>query len=209
VRNKVVQANCDVVCFQETKRTTFDNSFIRNVLPPCFDDFLFVPSAGASGGLLVAWRSAILMENLKFTLGFAIAVEFSTRYSNSSWNLMNVYGPCTPEGKRDFANWLKNIDLQHDEEWIILGDFNLYRFPENRIREGVDLSDMNLFNNVISHLGLIDITLQGKRFTWSNLQNPLCWKSLIGFSLTLVGLLLFVKLLARLLSWMSLITVIS
>lgn len=84
MRNKVVQANCDVVCFQETKRTTFDNSFIRNVLPPCFDDFLFVPSAGASGGLLVAWRSAILMENLKFTLGFAIAVEFSARHSDSS-----------------------------------------------------------------------------------------------------------------------------
>lgn len=112
------------------------------------------------------------MGNLKFTLGFAIAIEFSARHSDSSWNLMNVYGPCTPKGKRDFANWLKNVYLLHDEEWIILGDFNLYRFPENRNREGADLSDMNLFNNVISHLGLIDIPLQGKRFTRSNMQNP-------------------------------------
>lgn len=27
VRNKVVQANCDVVCFQETKRASFDGGF--------------------------------------------------------------------------------------------------------------------------------------------------------------------------------------
>lgn len=32
--------------------------------------------------------------------------------------------------------------------------------------------EMNSFNNVISHLGLINIPLQGKKFTWSNMQNP-------------------------------------
>lgn len=85
---------------------------------------------------------------------------------------MNVYGPCNTEGKREFVNWLTNVDFQHDEEWIILGDFNLYRFPENINRDGADLSDMQLFNNVISHLGLINIPLQGKKFTWSNMQNP-------------------------------------
>jgi len=55
VRNKMLEANCDVVCFQETKKENFDNAFIRKVLPPAFDDFLFVPAVGASGGLLVAW----------------------------------------------------------------------------------------------------------------------------------------------------------
>lgn len=54
VKNKVLQANCDVVCFQETKKELFDSTFIKNVLPPAFDDFLFVPSIGASWGILVA-----------------------------------------------------------------------------------------------------------------------------------------------------------
>lgn len=89
----------------------------------------------------MAWKSTIFMGSLKFTSVFPIAVEFSTRHLDSTWNLLNVYGPCTPDGKREFTNWLKHVNLQNDEEWILLGDFNLYRFPENRNREGVDVGD--------------------------------------------------------------------
>lgn len=97
-RNKVVEANYDVVCFQK-KKETFDTTFIRKVLPPAFDDFLFVPSVGASGGLLIAWKSAILIGILKMNSCFALAVEFNSKHNDSVWNLMNVYGPCTPEGR--------------------------------------------------------------------------------------------------------------
>lgn len=69
------------------------------MLPPAFDDFLFVPSVGASGGLLIAWKSAILIGILKMNSGFALAVEFNSKHNDSVWNLMNVYGPCTPEGR--------------------------------------------------------------------------------------------------------------
>lgn len=72
---------------------------------------------------------------------------------------MNVYGPCTLEGKREFTTWLKNIDFQQEEEWVIMGDFNLYRYPENRNRDGADSNEMFLFNSTISHLGLTDIPL--------------------------------------------------
>jgi endonuclease/exonuclease/phosphatase family metal-dependent hydrolase len=53
-----------------------------------------------------------------------------------------------------------------------VGDFNLYRSPENRNRVGADINDMFLFNGTISHLGLSEISLQGKKFTWSNMQQP-------------------------------------
>jgi len=54
IKNKVLNTNCDIICFQETKKETMDQAFVRKILPPTFDDFLFVPSVGASGGLLVA-----------------------------------------------------------------------------------------------------------------------------------------------------------
>ena len=85
---------------------------------------------------------------------------------------MNVYGPCTLEGKIDFTSWLKNVDMTPDEDWIILGDFNLYRYPKNRNRDGADINDMFLFNSTISHMGISDIPLQGKKYAWSNMQNP-------------------------------------
>lgn len=172
IKNKVTEANCDVVCFQETKKDSFDQAFIRKVLPTNFDAFLFVPSVGASGGLLVAWKSAFFDGLLKFANGSSLDVHFISRHNDSSWTLMNVYGPCTPEGKIEFTSWLKSVEIQKEEDWIILGDFNLYRYPKNRNRPGADVAEMFLFNSTISFLGLTEIPLQGRKFTWSNMQNP-------------------------------------
>lgn len=58
--------------------------FIRKVLPNTFDDFLFVPLVGASGCLLIAWKSNLLIGTLKLTLCFAIAVEFTSALNDAS-----------------------------------------------------------------------------------------------------------------------------
>jgi len=58
-------------------------------------------------------------------------------------------------------------------DWLIVGDFNLYRNPEDRNREGANYSDMLKFNDAISSLGLIELPLKGQRFTWTNKQHPL------------------------------------
>lgn len=92
---------------------------------------------------------------------------------------MNLYGPCTAEGI-ELTIWLKNIDIPDDEDWIILGDFNLYRYPKNRNREGANLNDMFLFNSTISHMVLSDIPLQSKKYTWSNMQQPPLLEKLDG-----------------------------
>lgn len=101
-----------------------------------------------------------------------MAVDFFSRYNEVSWTLLNVYGPCTPEGKKEFISWLKSIEIQQGEDWIFLGDFNLYRKPENRNRPGADISKMFLFNSFISLLDLTEIPLQGRKYTWSNMQTP-------------------------------------
>jgi hypothetical protein len=95
--------------------------------------------------------------------GFSIVVEFHSKLNDSVWTLLNVYGPCLAEGKADFITWMKNVDIPNDEDWIIMGDFNLYRVLENRNREGANTNDMFLFNSMISHLGLIEIALHGKK----------------------------------------------
>jgi hypothetical protein len=63
------------------------------------------------------------------------------------------------------------------DSWVILGDFNLIRSPENRNRVGGDINNMLLFNRIISQLDLVEIPLKGRAFTWSNMQdNPLLEK---------------------------------
>lgn len=177
IRNKIVDLSCDIICFQETKKEAFDAGFLRNFCPPDFDKFEFLPSIGASGGILTAWKSRMFSGELVFSNEFAISVELRSMHNDDTWLLTNVYAPCHNEGKRNFINWFKHIQMPEEVDWLVVGDFNMMRKPEDRNKEGGDPSEMFMFNSAISFLGLTEIVLQGRRFTWSNMQpNPLLQK---------------------------------
>jgi len=65
--------------------------------------------------------------------------------------------------------------------WIFLGDFNFYRSLSNRNRPGGNLADTLIFNDAIGHLGLVELPLKGRAFTWSNMQSEPLLKQLDWF----------------------------
>lgn len=74
-------------------------------------------------------------------------------------------------------NWLGSsslaiqyCEIDDDDLWLILGDFNFYGSTENRNRPGGNYNDILVFNSIISHLGLIELPIKGRSFTWSNMQ---------------------------------------
>jgi hypothetical protein len=54
---------------------------------------------------------------------------------------------------------------------MLMGDFNFYRYAKNINRAGGNFQDSLIFNNIISHLGLIELPLKGRSYTWSNTQD--------------------------------------
>jgi hypothetical protein len=84
--------------------------------------------------------------------------------------MTNIYGPCSSERKNVFIDWFSNIDMPDDSDWLILGDFNFIRRPTDRNKQGGDINEMLAFNDSISKLGLIELPLNGRKFTWSNMQ---------------------------------------
>jgi endonuclease/exonuclease/phosphatase family metal-dependent hydrolase len=66
---------------------------------------------------------------------------------------------------------MKNLNIQYGENWILLGDFNFYRSLDDRNRGGGNFQDTLIFNDVIDYLGLVELPLKGRAFTWSNMQN--------------------------------------
>ena len=99
-------------------------------------------------------------------------MEFTSRLNNESWLLTSVYAPCTPSEKREFLNWLRDIEVLDDQDWLVVGDFNILRRPEDRNREGADLNEMFLFNEAINKLSLIEFPLHGRKYTWTKKQFP-------------------------------------
>jgi hypothetical protein len=74
--------------------------------------------------------------SLAFQNSFGQSVELVFRLSGEHWILTNIYAPCTSEGKLAFLNWFKNIEMPVEAKWLIVGDFNLLRAPENRNKPG-------------------------------------------------------------------------
>jgi exonuclease III len=168
------ESGCSIVCLQETKIQFFGPSFIRKFAPRRLDKFDFVPSIGASGGILVLWNSAIFTGFTVDKLQFALTMAFTSNLSVETWKLTTVYGPCVEPERLEFVDWLKSHNIEDDENWLFLGDFNVYRSLEDRNQPGGNLQDTLIFNDTIGHLGLIELPLKGRAYTWSNmLQNPL------------------------------------
>ena len=82
----------------------------------------------------------------------------------------SIYGPCHEPLRSEFVHWLRNLDLSGVEHWLFVGDFNFYHSLQDRNRPGGNLNDTLIFNDIIGHLGLVEITLKGRAFTWSNMQ---------------------------------------
>ena len=168
----MVESGSEIICLQETKKKSFDSGFIKNICPLDFDSFECLPSVGASGGILVVWKSSAFTGHMVFSNNFAISIEFTSRLSNELWLLTVVYAPCTPGGKRAFLEWFREIEMPPDLDWLIVGEFNLIRRPSDRNREGAATNEMFLFNEAINKLGLIELPLHGRHFTWTNKQFP-------------------------------------
>jgi exonuclease III len=166
----IEESACVVLCFQETKRASFDHSFLKNFCPRHFTNFAFTPSNGASGGLLIAWVGNFFDGVVIETHRFVATIKLTSLHSGQEWFLSNIYGPCAATDKADFINWLYNYDASSFDLWMVVGDFNLMRSHENHNRPGGNPNDMLLFNDVIHHLDLVEILLKGRAFTWSNMQ---------------------------------------
>lgn len=170
IRQKIEESNCAIYCLQETKREQFDHSFIRNFAPKKFDKFAFSPSHGTSGGIIMGWNSSIFSGEIIHILRFGVTVKFTSRHNNEAWLLTTVYGPCQGVERTDFVDWINALQIKDDENWMFIGDFNFYRSLNDRNKPGGNLNDVFFFNEMISNLGLQEIPLKGRKYTWSNMQ---------------------------------------
>ena len=170
VRQKIEESGCSVICLQETKCMHMDQHFIRKFCPRRFDNFFYVPSAGVSAGMVVVWNSSFFIGSLIESKSYGIIVEFKSKHTSETWSLVSVYGPCQGPARDEFVQWLYNLDIRFGQNWLLLGDFNFMRSLENRNLPGGDVNDIFLFNEIIGHLGLVELPIKGRQYTWSNMQ---------------------------------------
>ncbi|XP_050222287.1 uncharacterized protein LOC126672380 [Mercurialis annua] len=142
------------------------NDFLVNKLWPNLDyKFDFIPSIGASGGLLLIWNS-ILLRNVIITKGHrCIVMDFVFEAR-----------PC-----RHILIYASNVALERELFWrqlndflnfmgtiFISGDFNETLHLEERLNATVFTPSMLALRDLINNAKMLDLPLQGRTFTWQN-----------------------------------------
>jgi hypothetical protein len=99
-----------------------------------------------------------------------LVVNFTSTHNNANWTLVSVYRPCQGIERDNFVTWLYNLEIPVDQNWLVIGDVNFIQSEENRNMPDGDVNDIFLFNEIIGHLGLLELQLNGRKYTWSNKQ---------------------------------------
>ena len=78
-----------------------------------------------------------------------------------------VFGPNDDSLRNGLWLELREVSQKWRAAWGIVGDFNVVRFPSERLRCQRFSSPMLAFSDFIAEHHLIDLPLRGGSFTWS------------------------------------------
>ena len=100
-------------------------------------------------------------------------VKFTLRLKSNDFKFVldTVYGPAQLQYKSAFLVELTNTCSKETLPFIIGGDFNIMRRPEDKSSRDSDPKWPNLFNAVIESLDLKEIAMIGRQFTWAGPSN--------------------------------------
>ena len=143
---------------------------------------LSTPSGNLHPNVLINLLSPPLMELLVVSLGLewfnlqwwsCSDKQISTVNFSTQWTEVDSYYCLWTQGpdRDDFVHWLNNLHIDEEDNQMIVGDFNFFRSLSDRNRSGDNMNVVMIFNKVISNLGLLEIPLKGRKFTWSNMQD--------------------------------------
>ena len=131
-------------------------------------DSSYLGSCGASGGVLLMWDMRVV-DKVEEAVGcFSVSCKFKNVVDQFIWAFTRVYGPNSVSERRFLWEELFSLSSWWNVPWCMGGDFDVVRFPSECFGSTVFTVAMREFFDFIFEQGLIDLSLEGGSFTWSN-----------------------------------------
>lgn len=112
---------------------------------------------------------------------FSVSCLFKTVEGDIEWAITGVYGPVVNCHREDLWEELSVVAFCWGVPWCVGGDFNVVRFPHERMGCNSISRNMRRFSDFINDLELVDPPLNGSRFTWSENQDVRCMSRIDRF----------------------------
>ncbi len=168
VKALVRNSKCGAVCFQETKLSSASNGKQSSFCGPVLRDFRALDANGTRGGLLTAWNPTLFDCTHFWVASYSLNVVLQRKADGTVFLISNIYGPTCPARKAEFFLELSSISSQAPANWALLGDFNTILALHDKNGAPSNISEIFLFRSTINNLGLFDVPLSNRSFTWTN-----------------------------------------
>lgn len=92
----------DVIMLQETKKPWISRQCFRSFCEGRNKDWIYTPSFGSAGGMLIEWKTDLLKLDAVEYRPFSLSSKFLE--CNSEFSRLNscIYGPASNNGKEEF-----------------------------------------------------------------------------------------------------------
>ncbi|KAK9069383.1 hypothetical protein SSX86_011286 [Deinandra increscens subsp. villosa] len=125
----------------------------------------WVDSTGRSGGLISSWDSSIFSLQSVFKHRNVLVVSGWLIKEQVQINIANVYAPQDLRIKRGLWELLVNLRNELQGWWVLAGDFNEVRRPEERLNSEFNVRSTAIFNEFIRRAGVEEYSMGGHKFT--------------------------------------------
>uniref|UniRef100_A0A2N9G0Y7 Uncharacterized protein n=1 Tax=Fagus sylvatica TaxID=28930 RepID=A0A2N9G0Y7_FAGSY len=176
-RNKASGPKVWVCCFfmklrllswNETKLADIDLQLVRSLWGNSFVDWEMLPAIGTAGGVLLLWDRRVLEKVDSVVCQFSVSCLWKGVFDGFEWVGTGLHGPTNDGIHKDLWTELSSVRLKWDLPWCVFGDFNVVRFPSERLGCSRLSSHMMDFSDFIEESNLVDLPLGGGPYTWSS-----------------------------------------
>ena len=167
VRDTLVTCHPTVACIQETKLSAISPPKFRSFLPANLGGHCFLAADGSRGGVTTTWDDSQLTLLSADIRSFSVTTTLTAALSDLTFTLTNVYAPSDHQQTPEFLDELREIAGIVTGPWIIAGDFNLIRTPDEKNNDNFNAHLAEIFNLAIHDLSLVELPLLDRLFTWS------------------------------------------
>lgn len=159
---------------QETMCTNLQARMLSNFWGGLGFDFEVVNANGLSGSIVCVWDPKIYTRDKGVKDDNFLHISGLLIDGSSRLNIINVYAPQQNAEKRSLWSRIYQVMQSGQGWWIVFGDFNAVRCPEDRKNSNFDPVCARDFNDFIDEASLREYNLKGMKYTYMTNRGGEC-----------------------------------
>ena len=133
VKNLLRDWKYDVVCLQETKLSRIDWGVIRSLWSNQYVGWVALDAVNTAGGVLLMWDKRMLEMTDSVVGTFSVSCCWKGITNGFVWAYTGLYGPTVDTLRASLWEELVGVRQRWNVPWCAIGDFNVVRFPSERL----------------------------------------------------------------------------